>query len=126
MSSAPSASSAAREPTGDPVEAAWQHVLEHWEEEAAHEAFLALCADLGRLGDAGRRYRAVQETSDDPERVADARRYVDRVLGLAVTLMQAERSDASRLVRQGKLVLYLLATLFFLATGAWTLSLLGR
>ncbi len=126
MPPAPSAPSAEGKPTEDPVEAAWQHVLEHWKEEAAHEAFLALCADLGRLAEAGRRYRAVMDQSDDPERAAEASSYVDRVLGLAVTLMRSERSDASRFVRRGKLVLYLLATLFFLATGAWTLSLLGR
>ncbi len=126
MSSAPSTSSAPRKSAEDPVEAAWRHVLEHWEEEAAHEAFLALCADLGQLGEAGKRYRAVQETSDDPARSADAKQYVDRVLGLAVTLMQTERGDASRIVRRGKLVLYLLATLFFLLAGAWTLALLGR
>ncbi len=66
----------------DAIEAAWQRVEESWDDEKAHKAFLTLCASVDRLGDAGRRYRAIRES--DPARAEVASAQIDRVLGLAM------------------------------------------
>ncbi len=71
----------------DPLEAAWQEVLAHWDEPAPHKRFLALAGSLDRLADAGKRYRAVKES--DPARAARAAQQVDALFGIAMTKMSA-------------------------------------
>ncbi len=50
-----------------PLEAAWKNVVSHWEDPAAHKAFVVLAAQLDQLPDAARRYR---EAKSDGELVA--------------------------------------------------------
>ncbi len=123
--SAPPSSDRSREREAAALDAAWAHVLEHWDEEAAHEAFLTLCAQTGRLAEAGRRYRNVRE-GDDPERAEEAARRIERLLAMAAASLRAERSDPDAFRRKGKATLTLLATLLFVALVGTALLAAGR
>ncbi len=106
----------------DPIDAAWARLLERWDEEEAHEAFLALCAASGRLAEAGRRYRSVREGSD-PKRAEEAARRIERLLVLAASSLRADRTDAETARRRAHLLLTLLAaTIFSVLVGTALLS----
>ena len=70
------------------IEAAWQEVLEAFDDEAPHKKFLVLCSGLNRLGEAGKRYRSIKEDASDP-RSEMAAKQVDRLLGLAMQNLDA-------------------------------------
>lgn len=69
-------------PADDPLGEAWEKVDRAWDDPEAHRRFLALATTLGRLPEAGRRYREVRERS--PERRALAEKQTERLLGLAM------------------------------------------
>lgn len=66
----------------DPIEAAWQDVLDAWDDEASHKKFLMLCSATDRLGEAGRRYREIADADDGRRERAQAQ--IDELLGLAM------------------------------------------
>ncbi len=71
------------EPTeADPIDTAWRLVEDAWDDDEAHKRFLMLCSTASRLGEAGRRYRAIKES--DPDRAARAEAQIDAVLALAM------------------------------------------
>lgn len=74
----------------DPIDTAWERVERHWDDPDAHGAFVALCMELGRLPEAGRRYRHVRD--HDPERSEDARRRIDELLTLATRTLELSRT----------------------------------
>jgi hypothetical protein len=69
----------------------WQHVLDHWDDEAPHRAFLAQAEATGRLVDAAARYRAV---STELARGPMAKRQLAAVTALALLRLEASRSVA--------------------------------
>ena len=71
------------------LESAWAKVDEAWDDEAAHEKLVALCASLGRLDFAGRRYRSVRER--DPARAEQAQKSIDRIVVLAMQTLELHR-----------------------------------
>jgi hypothetical protein len=78
---------------GAPPEAAddagWAEVCARWDDEAAHRAFVACCAERGfeGLAEAGRRYRtALEARPEDPT----ALRWRDEVLRRATALAFAQ------------------------------------
>jgi ferric-dicitrate binding protein FerR (iron transport regulator) len=71
----------------------WQHVLDHWDEEASHRAFLAQAEVTGQLAEAAARYRAA---SARHERGPMARRQLAAVTTLALMRLEASRSLAPR------------------------------
>lgn len=73
------------------IEAEWQRVAGAWDEPAAHRRFLVLCQSLGRLDQAGRRYREVRDR--EPERRADAERRLDEILALAMQSLAALKTE---------------------------------
>ncbi|MBX3275825.1 MAG: hypothetical protein KF729_36545 [Sandaracinaceae bacterium] len=75
----------------DPVETTWQEVLAAFDDEAVHKKFLALSAGLGRLGDAGARYRAIKDAPDDP-RAAMASAQVEKLIALAMQNLDGLKS----------------------------------
>lgn len=90
------------------IEQAWGRVEAHWDDDSVHDEFVGLCSRLGRLPEAGRRYREVRDT--DPERAQDARARIDRLLTLATRTLELGRSpppDTDRSRRR----------LFFVALG---------
>ncbi len=84
-----SAPTPADEPDGR-LDEAWQRALERWEDDAAHERFVALADLLDRLGEAGRRYRAMREA--DPSRRADVERRIQLVLARAMARVEVDRA----------------------------------
>lgn len=78
----------------DPIATAWDEVLDAWDDERAHKRFLVLCERLDRLGDAGRRYRAMKD--EVPARAEMADRQIERVLGLAMQNLAPLRTPPPR------------------------------
>ncbi len=75
----------------DPIELAWTEVEAAWNQPEAHKRFLLVCDSVGRLAEAGRRYRQVKES--DPERRAMAEKQIDALLGLAMTRVKADKTE---------------------------------
>ncbi len=74
----------------DPVDEAWEKVDQAWDDPEAHRRFIALCRAVGRLAEAGRRYRDVRE--NDPARAESAKAQIDALIAAAMVEMQAHRS----------------------------------
>jgi len=74
------------------LEAAWAKVEQSWDDPTAHDKLVGLCASLGRLEFAGRRYREVRER--DPERAARAQQSIDRIVALAMQTLELHRDPA--------------------------------
>ena len=73
----------------DPVDEAWGQVEAEWGSDEVHRRFIAVCAALGRLPEAGTRYRRVR--SEDPARSDDAARHIDTLIAMATQQLQATR-----------------------------------
>ncbi|MFW5875207.1 MAG: hypothetical protein ACOCXM_00590 [Myxococcota bacterium] len=104
----------------DPIELAWGRVEAQWSDPEAHSAFLALCMELDRLPEAGRRYREVRER--DPERSEEAQRRIDELLSLAAQRLQLQRTPPR--VDRGRRRLFWLAlgvSLCLLLVALWTM-----
>ena len=69
---------------------AWTRVEAAWDDPDAHARFQALCAETGRLAEAGTRYRAVRES--DPSRAEVASRQIDKLHALALTQLSSHRA----------------------------------
>jgi hypothetical protein len=93
------------------IEEAWGEVLEAWDSEDAHKRFIAVCDVLGRLDEAGSRYRAIQEA--EPEKSADAERRIDQIVARALATLHAGRSEPG--ARGPRRWLLFAAVLFFVA-----------
>ena len=103
-------------------EALWKNVLDRWDDERAHGAFLEHCQMTDQLAEAAARYRGMK---GDRERGAVAERRLAGVAIVALAKLEATRSRPSRAgPRTGALVL---ATAFGLATvGLLAYLLLSR
>ena len=89
-------------PEGAAFEALWTHVLEHWEDDKAHAAFLEHCQVHDQLLPAAKRYR---ELSLSPSHQAQATRRLNAVSLLALASMERARSGPAEAKRQaGRLV----------------------
>ena len=98
-------------------------VLAGWANDDRHATFINLCDALGRLDDAGARYRDVAHST--PERALDAQRYIGRVIARALVKLQVHRAPPSPKPRRALLLAAaLLVGILFLAT-LWMLQLLG-
>lgn len=78
----------------DAVEAAWTEVESHWGSAEAHKRFLVLADSLGRLAEAGRRYRDVKER--DPARRADAEKRIEELLGFAMARVRVDKVEPGK------------------------------
>lgn len=96
----------------DPAfEVLWAHVLQHWNDDKAHIAFLEHCREHDRLLQAAKRYRAL---TIEPERRAEAERRLRTIAVLAMARMEQSRTSHSGARRQaGRLValIFLVAAL---------------
>lgn len=92
------------------LEEAWTLVEEGWEDDGAHKRFIALCDAVGRLDEAGARYRAVQES--DEKRAPEAKRRIDQIVVRALATLQAQRLDPPDRPRR---TLFWVAVFVFLA-----------
>lgn len=101
----------------DALDAAWQSLRAHWDDEAKHKAFVALASSLARLPDAGRRYR---DAAGDPALRERAEKGKQLVLALAMatveTLPRTERASKGALIAPVAALLLLFASNFLFAT----------
>src|SRR3954464_4347281 len=94
------------------LEALWKGVLDHWNEDRSHRAFLDYCGATDQLAEAAARYRGMK---GDRDRSALAERRLAAIAIVALAKLEATRSPAPRPRSLGKLVL---ATAFGLAAVA--------
>ena len=88
-----SESETALDPVGSHAafELLWSKVLESWDDDKVHTAFLELARATLRLPEAGARYRAIKE--NDPERAAVAEQKLAQLMVLALTMLQNARES---------------------------------
>jgi hypothetical protein len=70
-------------------ETLWKHVLDHWDEDKAHGAFLEHCRSAGQLAEAAARYRGM---TGDRERGSVAQKRLQGVLVLAMAALESTRT----------------------------------
>jgi len=92
------------------LEDAWTAVDEDWEDDDVHKRFIAVCDALGRLDEAGARYRAMKES--DPERAEEAERRIGQILTRALATLQSQRVEPTDAPRRR---LFWVSTVVFLA-----------
>src|SRR6478735_3373571 len=84
-------------------EALWKSVLDRWQDERAHGAFLEYCQHTDQLAEAAARYRGMK---GDRERSAIAEKRLAGVAIVALAKLHATRSPAVRTGRRiGGLIL---------------------
>lgn len=103
--------------SADPVlEALWKRVLDAWDDDATHAAFLDYCQKSDRLVDAAVRYRGM---TGDRSRAPVAEKKLKAVAVLAMTRLevarQGERRPPARTFSYVLIGFFLLATLGLLA-----------
>ncbi len=70
-------------------EALWKKVIDDWDNDTAHGAFLQHCQDHGQLAEAAARYRGM---SGDRERGPSAEKRLQAVAMLAMTNLETHRT----------------------------------
>lgn len=71
--------------------ALWEQVLERFDEQSTHDAFLAACDEKRNLALAATRYRKIKDEGEE-ERAARADRQLEKITGLALSQMEAART----------------------------------
>ena len=71
------------------LEALWKNVLDHWDDDKAHAAFLEGCRSRGKLAEAATRYRGM---AGDRERGAGAEKRLKSVLAIAMAELEVSRT----------------------------------
>lgn len=102
------------------LEVLWKHVLDHWEDDAAHAAFLERCQATDRLVEAAVRYRGM---TGDRDRSETAQKRLNGVALLAMAKLETVRTPApkARAIWTSVLLIAL-----FLAGSFWLLMYLMR
>jgi hypothetical protein len=103
-----------------PLELLWKHVLDHWDDAAAHRAFLEHCRERNELVEAAVRYRGMK---GDHARGPEAERQLTAIAALALLRLESSRSPIQRKSR--RFLGYLLVA-FFLSATLGLLAYLGR
>ncbi len=77
---------------GDPaLDALWKNVLDRWDEDKAHAAFLDYCQRSDQLAEAATRYRGM---TGDRDRGPSAQKRLGAITALALARLEASRSAA--------------------------------
>ncbi len=108
----------------DPVEQAWAAVESDWGSAEAHKKFLVLCDTLDRLPEAGKRYRAIKESS--PERRAEAERRIDELLGFAMARVRLDKVEPAKTRSKVEWVALGLSIVLFSAALFSMMRMMGR
>jgi hypothetical protein len=97
---------------GGAFETLWKHVLDHWEEDAAHRAFLEHCRQYNLLVEAAVRYRGMK---GDHARGPAAEKQLTAIRALALSRLAASRTPERRR-SGGRMMSFLLIAFFVLGT----------
>ncbi|HVY24927.1 MAG TPA: hypothetical protein VHB79_00195 [Polyangiaceae bacterium] len=100
------------------LEALWKNALDHWDNDAAHHAFLDHCQRHDALDEAAVRYRGMK---GDHERGAGAEKRLGAVLMLALSKLEVTRAEPKAASSMLKL---LLITVFLLGSAVVFMYLL--
>jgi hypothetical protein len=85
------------------LEALWKNVLDHWEEDKAHIAFLEHCNEQGKLAEAAARYRGM---AGDREKGPEAEKRLKGILAMAMLALETNRTPPAEAQRRtGSLVM---------------------
>ncbi len=95
-------------PPDPALEALWKNVLQRWEDEPAHHAFLEYCRSHDALDEAAARYRGMK---GDRERGPTAEKRLGAVLMLAMSSLEVHRAGSKA---EGGILTKLVVILFFL------------
>jgi hypothetical protein len=96
----------------DPVlEALWKNVVDRWEDDAAHVAFIDHCQNQDALVEAAVRYRGM---AGDHERSAQAQKRLGAIAVLAMARLESLRSLEKR--APSRLGAYFLIAMFIAAS----------
>ena len=90
------------------LEALWKHVVDHWDKDAAHHAFLDHCQNHEALDEAAVRYRGMK---GDRDRGPGADKRLAAVLMLAMSKLEVNRAEpkaASSVLTKVVLILFFL------------------
>jgi hypothetical protein len=92
------------------LEALWKHVVDNWDDDKPHGAFLEHCRQTNQLAEAAARYRGM---TGDRVRGAAAQKRLEGVAVLAMTALESTRSASVTQRGSGSslVVLVLLAAL---------------
>lgn len=77
-------------PTDSSLDALWKHVLDHWDDDASHRAFLDYCQARELLAEAAVRYRGMK---GDRDRGAVAEKRLAAVAMLAMSKLEVTRAE---------------------------------
>jgi hypothetical protein len=97
--------------TDQVLEALWKNVLDRWDDDAAHGAFIEHCQQSDQLVEAAVRYRGM---AGDHERSAQAQRRLNGIAALALARMESLRTREKR--EPTPIGAYLLIVLFVVAS----------
>lgn len=100
------------------LQALWEHSLEKWEDEAAHQALLEACDAQDALAFAAKRYRSLLS---DPSRVDAAQKQLDKITVLAFSRIDAARSPPPN-TKRGVTLAALAVSLFLIASSLYFAS----
>lgn len=101
------------------LETLWKHALDHWDNDAAHRAFLEYCQKHGQLVEAAVRYRGMK---GDHARGAVADKKLTAITALALARLESARRPERK--KQGRL-LGIVLVLVFIAGTVGLLAYLG-
>lgn len=101
----------------DAVEVAWAKLEASWSDDDAHKAFIGLCLSLGRLPDAGKRYRAV--VAEQAERAESAQKRIDAILTIAMRSMELVRTEPSDEPKRRLLAFALVFSVLLVGYALW-------
>jgi hypothetical protein len=93
------------------LETLWKHALDHWENEAAHRAFLEYCQKHDLLVEAAVRYRGMR---GDHARGPLAEKKLTAITALALARLESARSPDRR--KQGRALGLALVAVFIAGT----------
>ncbi|HET7545316.1 MAG TPA: hypothetical protein VFK05_35865 [Polyangiaceae bacterium] len=102
------------------IEALWKNVLDHWQDERAHGAFLEHCQASDQLAEAAARYRGMK---GDRDRSAEADKRLTGITIVALAKLHASRTQATR--QGSRIGLLLLAVCLGLAAAGLLAYLLS-
>ncbi len=96
----------------DPLlEALWKKVVDNWDDDAAHRAFIEHCASSEKLAEGAARYRGM---SGDRERGEQAQKRLAAIAAVAMARLETLRSREKRAPSHA--AAYILIALFITAT----------
>jgi phage terminase large subunit-like protein len=71
------------------LEALWQRVLDHWDDDKTHAALIEFALRTEQLSEAAGRYRKLK---DDPAKAASAQKRLDAIVVAATQLMMSKKT----------------------------------